>query len=426
MTRLLAAALGVLLCAAAPLTAEQDHRRILDALHIAALRPGVNGNDPNAPNAANYDEAKAGPTSPLPDPLTFADGRPVATPAAWRRRRAELLARFDRAIYGRVPAHLPPVVWTVADSAPETVGTAPAITRHVVGHAGGADPRAIDIQLTLTLPANVRTPVPVILQIGTARAFPGMTSTWRAQVLAKGWAAATLIATSVQPDDGTGLAAGIIGLADHGALRPRDLWGALRAWAWGASRALDYFASDPALDAQRVGIEGHSRYGKAALVAMAYDPRFAIAFVSSSGAGGANLLRRNFGERIENLAGANEYHWFAGNFLKYAGPLTAGDLPVDAHELIALCAPRPVFIGAGRDGDRWVDAHGMFLAEVAAGPVYRLLGARDLGTTTMPPVDTALLGGDLAFRQHPGGHTPEPNWPAFLDFARRYLGTGAP
>jgi hypothetical protein len=166
---------------------------------------------------------------------------------------------------------------------------------------------------------------------------------------------------------------------------------------------------------------GHSRYGKAALIAMAFDARFAVAFISSSGAGGAALLRRNFGERLENLAGESEYHWFGGNFLKYAGPLSAKDLPVDAHELIALCAPRPVFIGAGSNGDSWVDPRGMFMAEVAAGPVYRLLGKKDLGTTVMPPVGTTLATGELAFRQHEGGHTPEPNWPAFLGYAARYL-----
>jgi hypothetical protein len=159
---------------------------------------------------------------------------------------------------------------------------------------------------------------------------------------------------------------------------------------------------------------------------MAYDQRFAIAYISSSGAGGAQLYRRNFGERLENVAAANEYHWMAGNFLKYAGPLTANDLPVDSHELITLCAGRPVFIGAGAggpEGDGWADAKGMFLAEVGAGPVYRLLGKKDLGTPQMPPVGTALIDGDLGFRQHSGGHTPLPNWPTFLDFAGHYFKT---
>jgi hypothetical protein len=155
---------------------------------------------------------------------------------------------------------------------------------------------------------------------------------------------------------------------------------------------------------------------------MANDQRFAVAFISSSGTGGAKLYRHVFGEQLENLAASGEYHWMAGNFLKYAGPLTPGDLPVDSHELIALCAPRPVFISGGAlKGDGWADSTGMFQAAAAAGPVYRLLGKKDLGTTTQPPIETPLTAGEVAFRQHSGGHTPGPNWPIFLDFASRYL-----
>src|SRR5262249_18331759 len=192
------------------------------------------------------------------------------------------------------------------------------------------------------------------------------------------------------------------------------------------SRALDYFETDKAVEAKQVGITGLSRYGKAALVAMAYDERFAIGFIGSSGEGGAKLHRRNFGELVENLTGSGEYHWMAGNFIKYGGPLTANDLPVDAHELIALCAPRPVFIsygaaeGTGAEG-KWVDQRGSFMATVAAGPVYRLLGKKDLGTTEFPPVETALIEGALAWRQHSGGHPPGPNGPTFLTFASRYI-----
>jgi hypothetical protein len=199
-----------------------------------------------------------------------------------------------------------------------------------------------------------------------------------------------------------------------------------RGWAWGASQTLNYFATDRTVDAKHVGIEGHSRYGKAALVAMAYDARFAIGYISSSGMGGAELYRRHFGELLENVAATNEYHWMAGNFLKYAGPLTPDDLPVDSHELIALCAPRPVFIGGGRtQGDGWVDAKGMFLAAVGAGRVYELLGGKGLATGEFPPMETALAGGDIAFLQHSGGHTPAPNWPSFVTFASRYLPSAA-
>src|SRR5690606_6728957 len=181
-----------------------------------------------------------------------------------------------------------------------------------------------------------------------------------------------------------------------------DDWGALRAWAWGASRAVDYFESEPSVDAGRIAIEGLSRYGKAAVVTMAYEPRIAAGFIGSSGAGGTKILRRVLGEQVENLASSGGYHWFAGNFIRYAGPLAAVDLPVDAHELIALCAPRPVFISSGAPDveGQWVDARGMFLGGVHAGPVYRLLGKRDLGTAEFPPIEAALTTGEVAWRQH--------------------------
>ena len=160
----------------------------------------------------------------------------------------------------------------------------------------------------------------------------------------------------------------------------------MRAWAWGASRALDYFEKDKDVDAEKVAIEGLSRYGKAAMVAMAYDDRFATGFVGSAGAGGTKILRRNFGEQVENLASSGEYHWFAPNFIKYAGPLTVEDLPVDAHHLIALAAPRPLFISTGDPAveGNWVDARGMFLGAVHASPVYELLAKRDWNLLIIP------------------------------------------
>ncbi len=210
----------------------------------------------------------------------------------------------------------------------------------------------------------------------------------------------------------------------------------MRAWAWGASRGLDYLETDKAVDGKRVGIEGVSRYGKAALVTMAFDGRFAVVLVGSSGEGGAKPHRRNFGEAVENLTGSGEYHWMAGNFLKYgaaeasSGSRNAGDLPVDSNELIALCAPRLTFISYGipEKGDaKWLDHQGSFMATVAAGPVFRLLGARDLGVTEdyhtakMPPVNAGLLGGQLAWRQHDGGHTDAPNWKYFIPWADKFL-----
>jgi hypothetical protein len=281
----------------------------------------------------------------------------------------------------------------------------------------------------LTTPAGATGPVPVILQfgfVGPPRFGPPPGQgprgpSWQEQVLEQGWGYAVLSPNSVQADNGAGLTQGIIGLVNKGQPRGVEDWGALRAWAWGASRLLDYFETEDAVDAGRVALQGHSRYGKAAAVAMAYDQRFATVFISSSGEGGVKLHRRNWGELVENVAGTSEYHWMAGNFLKYAGPLTWDDLPVDSHQLIALCAPRPVFISSGDRGDYWVDAKGMFLAGAHAGPVYRLLGKKGLGTMEFPPLETGLMDGDIAFRQHSSGHTPGPNWPTFLAFAERYL-----
>ena len=418
------------------LTAEQDHQRMMDLLRITTLRPGADG-DPKSPKAANYDEAKAGADAKLPDPLVLKDGRPVNSPELWwTHRRMEIVEDFDREILGRVPVATPKVHWEVVSTVKERVGTVPVVAKKLVGHVDNSPYPAVsvNIQVTLTTPANAAGPVPVMIQLSfppegmaaLAKRFPNLVMekgpTWQQQILAKGWGYATYFPTSVQDDKGDGLTQGIIGLLNKGQPRKPDDWGALRAWAWGASRVIDYFETDKAVDAKQVGIAGHSRYGKASLVAMAYDFRFAIGYISSSGEAGAKLYRHNFGEPIGNLAGTGEYHWMAGNLLKYDGPLTENDLPVDAHELIALCAPRPVFVGVGAtEGDGWADPRGMFLAEVAAGPVYWLLGNKDLGTTEFPPIGTALLSGELAFREHSGGHTPGPNWPTFLTFAERYL-----
>ncbi len=418
------------------LTAEQDHKRLMDLLGIESIRPGADPRNPQAPNAVNYDETKANPYSSLPDPLLSKDGRRVTDARTWwEKRRGEIVEDFDREIYGRVPAVTPRVSWEVTGATPERVGGVPVVTKSVRGRVDDSSYPAIrvEIELTLTTPANATGPVPVMLEFGF-RFPPGFRPprppgaapegpSWQEQLISRGWGYAILYPNTVQADDGAGLTRGIIGLVSKGQPRKLDDWGALRAWAWGASRALDYMGTEKAVDARQVGIEGLSRYGKAALVTMAYDPRFAIAFVASSGEGGAKLHRRRFGELLENVAGSGEYHWMAGNFVKYAGPLTANDLPVDSHELIALCAPRPVWIGSGSfeaEGG-WVDAKGMFLAAVGAGPVYRLLGKKDLGTTELPPIETALIDGEIAFRQHRGGHTAGPNWPTFLTWAERYI-----
>src|SRR5687768_4070854 len=383
-----------------------DHKRMMNLLGIDSIRRGANGNDPNAPNAANYDEAKANPFPELPDPLILKNGKKITTAKMWwNQRRAEIVEDFDREIYGRQPENTPKVKWEVVSSTTETYEGIRVVTKKLVGHVDNSSyPQiSVDIQLTLSTPANAKGPVPVMMEFGFVRPswFPAPNPptgpTWQKQVLEKGWGYASLIPVSVQADNGAGLVQGIIGLVNKGQPRKPDDWGALRAWAWGASRALDYFETDKAVDAKRVGIEGHSRYGKATAVTMAYDSRFSIAYISSCGEGGAKINRRNYGEIIENVAGPGEYHWMAGNFIKYAGPLNGGDLPVDGHHLIALCAPRPVFLGTGDEdkGDGWVDARGQFLAAVHAGPVYKLLGKKDLGTTEFPPIETTLIEGDI-------------------------------
>jgi len=442
---------------------------MMDLLGITAIRPGKNGTNKADPNFANYDESKANPYPNLPDPLVLKNGKKVTSAQMWwNQRRPEIVEDFDREVYGRVPEVTPKVKWEVLNTTRETVGEVPVITKQLVGHVDNFSYPAItvDIQLSLTTPANAEGPVPVIMQFGFAAGFarggragaPGAAPggagappagagaaapggragvpgagrgpsgpTWQQQVLAKGWGYAGLNPGSIQADNGAGLTQGIIGLVNKGQNRKPEDWGALRAWAWGASRALDYFTTDKAVDAEHVALEGHSRYGKATIVAMAYDQRFWTAYVSSSGEGGAKLHRRNWGEIIENVAAVSEYHWMAGNFLKYASTKTWDDLPVDSHELVAMCAPRPVFLSAGKGGydaepggDSWVDAKGTFLAGVGAGPVYKLLGKKPMGTTEFPPIET-LVDGDVAFRQHASGHTDGPNWPVFLTFASRYV-----
>ncbi len=422
----------------------EDHQQMMTQLHITSLRPGPSGN-PSAPNAANVDESQATPYSRLPDPLTLKNGKKVTSAKQWwNDRRPEIVEDFDREVYGRVPVNVPGVTWKVVSETREMNGDFPVITKNLVGHVDNSSYPAInvDIELTLSTPATASGPVPVMMSYGfrfpagfrlptSTTATSGTAAqpakpaelTWQQQLLAKGWGYALIYPTSYQADNGAGLRQGIIGLVNKGQPRKPDDWGALRAWAWGASRAIDYFETDKAVDAKKVGIEGLSRYGKATIVAMAYEPRLAIAFVGSSGEGGVKLHRRKFGEQVENVASSAEYHWMAGNFIKYAGPLTPNDLPIDAHELVTLCAPRPVFISSGSPAveGNWVDAKGMFLGGVYAGPVYRLLGKKDLGTVAFPPIETALVDGEIAFRQHSGGHTTGPNWPTFLAFAERYL-----
>jgi hypothetical protein len=435
---------------------QDDHQNMMNQLGIKKLRPGPSGNE-KAPDHANYDEALANPFPNLPEVLTMKNGKKVTTPEEWWKvRRPEIVEDFEREVLGRIPPNTPKVTWEVVKTNEAKVGAYPVIGKQLVGHVdNSAYPDIkVDIKLILVTPADAKGPVPVMIMFGggflpgeplpkskfggfgfgplPAGSDPPATE----QLIADGWGYANLDPSSVQADNGAGLTKGIIGLVNKGQPRKPDDWGSLRAWGWGASRALDYFETDKAVNAKQVGIDGVSRYGKAALVTMAFDQRFAMVLVGSSGEGGAKLHRRNFGEAVENLTGSGEYHWMAGNFLKYGaaeagfGSKNAGDIPVDSHELIALCAPRLTFISYGvpEKGDaNWLDQKGSYMATVAAGPAFRLLGAKDLGTSDdyktekMPPVNFGILTGQLAWRQHDGGHTDGPNWKYFIPWADSFL-----
>ena len=409
-----------------------DHENMMVQLGITSLRTGASGTA-TAPNAANYDESKAVIFPNLPALLTTKDGKKVGTKKMWEKvRRPELVEEFDREIYGRVPSNTPKVQWVVVSTKDDKVGNTDVTVQKLQGIVDNSIFPSIEVKmdLTLTLPKQSLKPVPVIVELSFV--FPAgmrppvvpnapVEPTWQEQVVSRGWGFATIIPTSIQADNGAGLTKGIIGLMNKGQNRKPDDWGSLRAWAWGTSRMLDFFATQKQIDAKKIALMGHSRYGKAVAVAMAYDPRFATAFVSSSGEGGLKIHRRNYGEKVENVTGSGEYHWMAGNFIKYGGPLQWSDLPVDAHELLALCAPRPVFVGAGSTGDLWVDPKGMFEACLEADPAYRLYGKVGIEPSEFPPIGTGILTGQIAWRQHEKGHTPGPNWPFFLDFATKHF-----
>lgn len=477
-------------------TAEQDHQNMLDQLGIQALRPGPSG-DEQAPNHANYDESRANPYPDLPDVLRQQNGKEVTSAQMWwQQRRPEIQEDMEREVYGRIPANVPHVTWAVVASERETVAGIPVLAKQLVGHVDNSGYPLIDVNIAMTVvtPAEAKQRVPVLMLFSRSKLpapqqpdqgdvdrvdqalkrmlaasdpelqaiftqYPGYTVVAtpptptfgppapvygvrpgehpaNVTLLQHGWGYALLDPGSVQADNGSGLTRGIIGLVNHGQPRTPEQWGALRAWSWGAARGLDYLETDPAVDAHHVGIEGVSRYGKAALVTLAFEQRFAMGLIGSSGEGGAKLNRRNFGEALETLTGG-EYYWMAGNFLKYGaakatfGAKTAADLPVDAHELIALCAPRLTFISYGipAQGDaKWLDQQGSYMATVAAQPVFKLLGAKDLGVSyayrsaVMPPVNSGLLNGQLAWRQHDGGHTDVPNVPYFVEWADKQIG----
>ena len=475
-------------------TTAQDHENMQKQLGVTSLRPGPSGNE-SAPNHANYDESLANPCPQLPDALTLKNGKKVTTADVWwKQRRPELVEDIERELYGKLPAKIPNVTWTEEIVDRETVGRIPVIAKQLTGHVNNSEYPLInvDIKMVLVVPTNVKGPVPVLMMFGrpslpspaqpspddlvkinksfrdmmirndpemkvVLEKYPAYSPITRAagpnmfapvppidgnsppteQLLAAGWGYVSIDPSSIQADNGAGLTRGIIGLVNKGQPRKPEDWGSLRAWAWGAGKALDYLETQPlVVDAKKVGIEGVSRYGKAALVTLAFDQRFAVGLIGSSGKGGAALYRRVYGEAVESLTGSGEYHWMAGNYVKYGaarasfGAKTGCDLTVDSHELIALAAPRLTFISYGipEKGDaKWLDQKGSYMSTIAAGAVFKLLGAKDLGVSNdymkevMPPMLTSMMDGDLAWRQHDGGHTDAPNFQHFIPWASKML-----
>lgn len=416
-----------------------DHQNMMAQLGIKSLRPGKSGSNQTGPG---FEEATANAWMPtMPDALTMKDGTKVTTPQQWSKRRAEILEDFEREVYGRIPANVPKVTWEVTETTKGEIEGIPTIARTLVGHVdnSGFPDITVDIQASFTVPANAPGPVPLFLQFGGFGGFGGGTGGGVSQLaLSHGWGFGSINPNSIQADfGGNALRQGIIGLTNKGRPRKPEDWGALRAWGWGVGQLIDYFEANPdvKVDPKKVSIEGVSRYGKAALVAEAFEPRVAAALVASSGEGGAKLHRHDFGEAVENLTGNGEYHWMCGNFLKYGASdingksMDASDLPVDSHELIALCAPRPCFISYGVEpGDpKWVDAPGSYRAGILASKVYKVLGKQGYGDditdwvhAPLPPVGT-LVGRDLAFRQHEGGHTSAPNIPYYFEWIGQFI-----
>jgi hypothetical protein len=390
----------------------------------------------------NYYEDKIPPYT-LPDPLKLASGGPVTDADTWFKfRRPEILNYYATQIYGRVPDTAPKVTFEVASTDPQALnGT--AIRQQIVGHFGGPDGRAMKI--ALFLPAQASGPVPLVLSIsfGAAPANPSATPSLTevdpakmppatataargvtppepiADILAHGYGYAIVHYTDIEGDSATAN----LNIVRKLALAPGqdkpddDEWGTISAWAWGLSRIMDYLETDQAVDAKRVALVGHSRLGKTVLWAAAVDPRFALVFSSQGGELGSSLGRRDYGETIDDMA-QNFPYQFAGNLQKYAGHWD--DLPVDTHFLISLIAPRPLLITGG-SLDQWSDPKGEFLGEVAAGPVYRLVGAKDLGATEWPAPETPVISGDLAYYYHTGRHEiSAADWKVFLTFADKY------
>lgn len=378
----------------------------------------------------NYNELLANPFPFYPDPFTTFSGKKVKNARMWYKvRRPEIKEVFEREVYGRIPENVPNVDWQIAREYDAKLADMDIVIRELRGIVDNSSYPEIEVEIQAQVMwrKDVDENLPVVVDFSYMLGMPmswGGTISWQQQVLERGWAAAQILPNTVQPDSGHGLRSGIIGLCNKGEYRKPDDWGVLRAWGWGVSKLIDYFETDNRFAADKVAVEGVSRYGKAALVTMAFDERVATAMVCSSGRAGAGAWRRNCGETCDNTTAWDSYHWVAGNMIKYSDVNRSwDDLPVDQHELIGMCAPRPIFIsvGAVSEPEMWVDINGSFIGAAKASEIYEFLGLKGIGTDLFPGVNYGLLDGDIAFRQHSGGHEAGPNWPYFLDFFARYL-----
>ncbi len=368
----------------------------------------------------NYDEARVGPYE-LPDPLRMASGSKVRTVAAWPARRREIHELFREHVYGRSPGAPARLRFDMVDENASAMDGAATLRRiAVVSTQAGREHR---FELTLFLPNRVKGGAPLFLLLNnrpatntdpTRREKSGF---WPAeQVISHGFAIAALQVGELAPDDKDRFRDGVIKLFEgttEGS-RPADAWGALAAWAWGASRAMDYFVRDPRIDAKRVAVVGHSRGGKAALWAGAEDERFAMVISNESGEGGAALSRRNYGETVARITDVFP-HWFARNYTGFAGREAA--LPIDQHMLLALAAPRALYV-ASADEDLWSDPRGEFLSLALSSPVFALWRDPPIAAEAMPPLQQPLLAGRRGYHVRGGVHNLTPyDWERFVDFA---------
>ena len=364
-----------------------------------------------APPEANEDESKVPPYT-LPDPLVLADGRKVSDARTWtRKRRPELLRLFETHVYGRTPPGGPRPRFEVVKTDPSALGGRATRKDVAIVFGDGAAARRMD--LLLYLPNGAKAPAPVFLGLNFQR---NDAVKWPVEtIVERGYGVASAYYGDLFPDRTDGAGDSVLTL-----FPPREgpeVWGAIGVWAWSMSRALDYLETDRAVDTKRVALIGHSRIGKAALWAGAQDPRFAIVISNESGCGGAALSKRIYGETVAAIT-KRFPHWFCANFARYAD--READLPVDQHELLALIAPRPLYVASAVD-DRWADPKGEFLGALGADPVYRLLGKDGLPVREMPAVDQSIHG-TIGYHVRSGGHDlADYDWRHYLAFADRHL-----